>query len=461
MKIKLLFIAVFLLVGLSSCKKFLDAQPEKGKVLPKTLSDYEQFLNDILLSQPAYVHPEFMGDDLLFNIFTNPFTNRTSKSYTWQTNLLLETEDDNEWNTPYSYIYACNLVLDNLATATNGTDSERNRLKAEALVQRAYYHFNLANLYGKDYVLATASTDLAVPLMLKADLEAKVTRATVQQVYDQVITDLNTAISIPEFPDFGRNFIHPGKVAAMALLARVYLFKGDYSNALKFATDALAKRNTLLDWNTLSFSNPLRPSASTIINYQFAQSNVENIFTKTAGNTGIFTNFMISSDLLTVLGEKDLRYVYNFTRLTTTGAASPNPNPNYLNLVANFSIGVPEMMLIRAECLARSGDKDGAIFILNNLRLKRFKPVDYVPLTAINADDALRKVIEERRRELFYRGIRWFDLKRLNRDDRFKKTITHTVSAINYNLEPNSSLYILPIPPKVISINPLIIPNQR
>ncbi|ARS40306.1 hypothetical protein CA265_11835 [Sphingobacteriaceae bacterium GW460-11-11-14-LB5] len=461
MKIKLIILAILILTGFGSCKKYLDESPIKGKVVPKTLADYEEFLNDIILSQSGYIYPEFMTDDMLNSSITSVNTNRMSRSYTWQKELLLATDDDAEWNTPYNYIYICNLVLDNLQNAAQGTEETRNRLRAEALTQRAYYLFTVANLYGNDYVAATASTDLSVPIMLHGDLEAKATRATVQQVYDQVISDLQTAISIADFPDVGRNYVHPGKLASMALLARVYLFKGDYANALKCANDILAKKNTLFDWNSLSFSNPAKPTASTIVNNPLPQSNVENLYCKLVTNGGIFVRFMASSDLLTVLDTKDLRYVFNFTRLTSTGAASTSVNPDYLGTTPNYSIGVPEIMLIKAECLARAGDKDGAVAILNTLRIKRFKPADYVALTASSADDALAKVLTERRRELLYKGVRWFDLKRLNRDDRFKKTISRVIGSTTYTLEPNSPAYLLQIAPKIIDINPLIVQNRR
>lgn len=461
MKIKLMILAALILMGFGSCKKYLDANPVKGKVVPKTLADYEEFLNDIILSQSGYVYPEFMTDDMLNSTVTTATANRQSRAYTWQKDLLLATDDDSEWNTPYNYIYICNLVLDNLQTATNGTDQIRNRLKGEALTQRAYYLFTLANLYGKDYVAATASTDLSVPIMLHADLETIAKRATVQEVYDQVINDLQTAIAIADFPETGKNYIHPGKLASMALLARVYLFKGDYVNAQKYANDVLAKKSTLFDWNSLSFSNPAKPTAATIVNNPLPQNNVENIYSKLASSPNLFIRFMASSDLLTVLDTKDLRYVFTFTRLTSTGLPSASVNPDYLGTTPNFSIGVPEMMLIKAEGMARAGDKDGAVSILNALRVKRFKPADYVALSASSADDALDKVLSERRRELLYRGVRWFDLKRLNRDERFKKSISRVVGGQTYTLEPNSSRYVLQIAPKIIEINPLIVPNQR
>ena len=59
-----------------------------------------------------------------------------------------------------------------------------------------------------------------------------------------------------------------------------------------------------------------------------------------------------------------------------------------------------------------------------------------------------------------FKGMRWFDLKRLNKDPRFAKTVTHSYFEGTYTLEPNSPHYVLPFPLKVINANPLIEQNS-
>lgn len=459
MKLSNLSYLLLLLLAATGCSKFTDIKP-KGFLLPKTVDDYQGFMNDIVLANAGYINNEFMTDDIRYtdDFAASQSITRQGKSYFWDKEILRATEDDAEWNTPYNMIYYCNLVLDNIDAATNGTQEQKDLVKAEALVHRAYQHFNLANLYGRDYQAATASTNLAVPLMLKADLEAKSSRATVQEVYDKVITDLKAALNIAALPDFGRNYVHPGKAGVLAILARVYFFMGDYKTAAEYADAALAKNNTLLDYNSFKFTSATNPYSG-VTGRPAAELNPENLFSRTNSQSGIFRVFLIGETLHQVLGEKDLRFYFNFAYRTRAGAASAFPN--YLEAVPNFSIGVPEMMLIKAEYLARQGQANDAMTILNTLREKRFKPADYAALTASNADDALVKVLEERRRELFYHGVRWFDLKRLNRDDRFKLTITRTHPAKSATLEPNSPRYVLPIPPKVVDLNPNIKPNER
>ncbi|MNE17674.1 SusD family protein [compost metagenome] len=118
-------------------------------------------------------------------------------------------------------------------------------------------------------------------------------------------------------------------------------------------------------------------------------------------------------------------------------------------------------MLIKAECEARKGNTTTAADLLNTLRQKRFKPADYVALTASTNDEALQLVINERRRELFQKGLRWFDLKRLNKDEHFRKMLKRNYQGQEIVLEPTSNRYALPIPGKVILLNPKIEQNPR
>lgn len=130
----------------------------------------------------------------------------------------------------------------------------------------------------------------------------------------------------------------------------------------------------------------------------------------------------------------------------------------------NYSLTVAEMMLIKAECLARKGAGESSVALLNQLRQSRFKKADYTPLTVSPGEDALTLVLKERRRELFFHGgLRLFDLKRLNRDPRFKQDLTRVNSkdSVIATLPALSPRYLMPFTPKVIANNPAIIQNQR
>ncbi|MNY36523.1 SusD family protein [compost metagenome] len=119
------------------------------------------------------------------------------------------------------------------------------------------------------------------------------------------------------------------------------------------------------------------------------------------------------------------------------------------------------MMLISAESEARAGQIAPALKLLNDLRKKRFTAADYTDLTAANADDVLKLVIDERRRELFGKGLRWFDMRRLDSDSRFRKTYMRANTAGTYKLEAGSDIFVQQIPGKVRTLNPGILPNPR
>jgi starch-binding outer membrane protein, SusD/RagB family len=119
------------------------------------------------------------------------------------------------------------------------------------------------------------------------------------------------------------------------------------------------------------------------------------------------------------------------------------------------------MMLIKAESSARNGNYQDAIAILNTLRKKRFTPSDYKDLTSSNKEDALKLILDERRRELFGRGYRWFDQKRLNKESAYAETVTRVFKGVTYTLVPNDNHYVYAIAEKYINLNPEIEQNPR
>ncbi len=92
--------------------------------------------------------------------------------------------------------------------------------------------------------------------------------------------------------------------------------------------------------------------------------------------------------------------------------------------------------------------------MLNTLRKFRFRPADYADLSAATNEEALQLVIDERRREFFGTGLRWFDQRRLNKDPQFAETRTRTFKNTIYTLEPNSDAYVFPLANLLIAQNP-------
>lgn len=439
----------------TSCRNYVEI-PAVGVRALKYTTDYQNLLNNTSALEYAYSFPQLSSDDVGIEntTYQNTFTTATASvqlvsTYTWApTRYLTDVESDIDWERFYQQIMICNNVTDGVMSSEGGTVTQKNAIYALALVHRAYAYLNLINLYATPYNSSTASTDPGVPLLTTADLFASLKRAPVADVYAQIINDLTTAL--PNLPDLPTYNSDPSKAAAYAILAEAALEMRNFTNAGTYATKALALQSTLIDLNTYASAPATLPKKL---------FDPETIFSKLI-NGSSFNTVTLSSDLLTLLGTKDLRYTL-FTGLNSGTSAYGRSyyRQNYTGQGIYVGPSVPEMMLIKAESSARANDAATAINLLNTLRKKRFKPADYADLTATTAADALTQVINERRRELFGRGFRWFDMRRLNQDAAFANTYTRVFKGVTYTLAPNSPRYTYQIDNKYILLNPEIVQN--
>lgn len=467
---------LLMILSFSGCKKFLDVkQNTNTNTNPHLVTDFEQMLNNASLASPNYLLADLMSDDImlsdnLLSTYSNTFY---VKAYQWWSTNWDAAESDPMYNNAYQMVLQCNIILSRLSSAPDGTPAQKNIIRAQAKINRAYYYFQLANLYGKGYDPATAAQDLSIPLVLSPDASLLPARSTVQQVYALILQDLQDAVKTVDLPDFGTDVIHPGRAAALALQARVYLFMANYEQAMVSADAALQIKSTLLDYNSFSHTNGIDPSGGVKnkpLSLKDETNNPETLLARISEDftfySIFYTTLSISNELMTLYGNTDLRFVYNFVP-GTQGTAPTYFVYNDLKsgMVFNYGIGVPEMLLIKAECLARQRETGSALAQLELIRKFRYKPADYAPLANNGIDDVLRQVFEERRKELFlHGGLRLFDLKRLNLDPRFRKEIVRISSDDGHiiaKLEPESPSYVLPFAPQIITTNPSIIQNPR
>ncbi|WP_316837192.1 RagB/SusD family nutrient uptake outer membrane protein [Pedobacter nutrimenti] len=475
-----LFCLIVVIMLGAGCKKFLDVNPStNAQVSPRSAKDFEQILNNSALATPNYLVADLMGDDIMLGdaLATLDPSAYNTKAYNWDATVWGAADVDFMYDNSYRMILQMNIVVDNIDKADSGTVQRKNIIRAQAKINRAYYYFQLVNLYGNGYQAATAGTDLGVPLVLHAGASMETKRTTVQTVYDQILLDLQDAVNNTDLPDFGVDVIHPGRAAALAMQARAYLYMGNYEKALAAATLALNIKSTLLDYNKFSFVSSYYPSYG-INNKPFTLkdqvNNPEVLFarvcTEIAFKNKYSTSPWISDDLAALFGPSDLRFIFNFPPNDYGQDVSRLKYFLYNNrstMMFDYNIGVPEMMLIKAECLARQANADvaGALTLLNQLRKYRFTPAKYVPLTGTDATAVLKLVLDERRRELFqHGGIRIFDLKRLNTDSRFKVDLTRVSDVsgkVIATLPAGSPRYLVPFAPMIIANNPSIIQNNR
>ncbi|MCZ4224833.1 RagB/SusD family nutrient uptake outer membrane protein [Pedobacter rhodius] len=440
---KIFFISILLTISFSflSCQKeFLAKKPDKAVLVPATLEDFNALMDNLTIFNTGTALQEISADDFQVTDATAAsFTTTIQKnSYTWATDIY-ENQPCSDWNIPYQQVFYANVILDGLETVKQDAASSANwnAVKGNALFHRAFAFYNLVQLFAKGYDKSTANTDLGIPIRLTADVNQKVGRGSVQQVYDQVLKDLLDAEKLLPVQTAYKS--RPSRAAVNALLARIYLNMENYEQAKNYAASALALNRSLLDYNKLSLTaiNPF-PSSP-------ANDNPEIIFYEKLISYGFTssTRTTVADDLYQLYASKDLRKSIFFA-----GSGPYYVKGRYTGsrLQLFGGLTVDEMYLIHAECLARSGNFADAINELNTLLVTRWVKGTYTPLVAANADEALNIVLQERRKELAFRGLRWGDLKRLNKDQRFAKKISRMVSGTLYTLAPGDKRYVLPIP---------------
>lgn len=455
MKQLLYILTAITVISTTACRKYVEIPAENTRALKYT-RDYQALLNNSYLQlEKSYFYPLFASDEV-WTADGSPWQSgniNITNSYSWQPKIWGEQQEDNDWVDLYKSMFVVNTVTDEVMGSTEGTEAEKKRIFAEALVHRAFLYYTLVNIYAKQYDAATAATDPGVPILLKPDLFASLNRVPVAKVYEQIMKDLQDAL--PELPNLPEINTAPSKAAVFAMMARVHLHKREFADAGRFADSALKLKNSLIDLN-----------AHVSATYPTKTNDAEIIFSKAIHS--FVSSLPLHQETLDLFDSTvDLRFSL-FTRFGTQIAGSNFVNRGYFkHRLVNQGIytgpGVPEMMLIKAESEARAGNAGNAVTILNTLRKKRYTPAGYYDLAAATPQEALVHVINERRRELIGTGNRWFDQRRLQKDTdyNFVKTVIRPFKGTTYTLEPGSARYVFAIADKYIRLNPEIEQNPR
>ncbi|WP_316758612.1 RagB/SusD family nutrient uptake outer membrane protein [Pedobacter aquatilis] len=448
MKIKILMliagIAVLLISNLS-CKKYLELKSDARLVVPETLNDFQGILDDAalmnFLRSPSF--GETSSDDYFWPEATiNAASDLTRDTYFWRQ---VDYRYQNDWSEAYLAIYNTNLCLEGLGGVERIPANSKvwDNIKGSALFYRSFYFFALTMQFGKAYDVNTSGLDLGIVLRLQSDFNVPSTRSSVQDCLERVISDAADAVQyLPELP---LNTTRPSKVAAYALLSRVYLYMRDYPNALKFSDECLKLQATLMDFN----GDP--DVLGLDITVPFRRFNKETIFyAEMFPGMGLHAPSLarVDSTLYSSYNVNDLRRRAYFR---VNGGNQVFKGSYASNAFTLFSgLAVDEIYLTRAESRAWTGDIPGAMADLNLLLKTRWRnAVTYLPLTATSREEALLKVRTERRKELLMRNLRWADIKRLNKEGaniipaRFYK-------GQFYRLEVDAPYYALPLPVDII-----------
>lgn len=442
--VSLIVLGFFLLLA-SGCEKFLDEKSDKALAVPATLQDLQALLDDYSSVSSGGDESQLSSDDYYITGDTWSSLGYESERlmYIWNPEISQVDRASTGWYKGYRGIYYCNTVLEKLTTVKRDTYNslEWDHIKGQACFFRGLRYLEMAIVWAPAYNALTAEKDLGLPLRLSSDFNLPSRRESVQETYKQIIVDLKA--SVPLLPVQPLSTYRPSRPAAYALLARTFLAMGDYDQAYLYADSSLRVKSELLDYNTLNAA----------ANYPVVRtSNKEILLLRgfPASEPLDVTLAKIVPDLYSSYAGSDLRKIIFFR---TNSDGSIRFKGSYQGSSGYFAgIATDEVYLMRAECLARQGKVQEAMADLNRLLEKRWKTGTFIPLTASDKETALALILAERRKELLMRGIRWMDLKRLNKEGA-GITISRSINNTVYTLPPNDPRYDLPIPEDVIRIS--------
>jgi len=333
------------------------------------------------------------------------------------------------WSSAYKTIYSANAMLEGIAASKSPDlhDNVRTELIAESKFIRAFSYLYLVSLFGD------------VPKVLTTDFNktALLPRAPQKEIYDLIVQDLKDAqAALPadysNAPNGQR--IIPNKWAATALLARVYLYEGDYANAAAQATAVInnGQYSLVSDPNKVFLTN----SKEAIWQLQqdvhitsLGNATIEGaeFIPNTNRHTGLIYVFL-TDQLMNSFepGDKRRQSWVDTTNSTIYGGARDiyYYPVKYKTGSDNYVIGgapteyymvlrLAEQYLIRAEAEYRgaNGGQAAAIADLNVIRTRA--GLANLP-NSLSPDQLLKAVAHERQIELFCEwGHRWLDLRRL------------------------------------------------
>jgi hypothetical protein len=441
------------------CKKHMPEDEPIQPFDPKTIEDCNYYLTGGIYTQAV---PELSSMDHIINdsatrhILLSPID---FKAYYWDRNIFKGIADVDDWEVPYRRIRDYNFITDKMNTIPV-TDSNRvqwNYLHGRVLFLRSYALLNLVQVFATYYNSATAANTPGIPLD-GYQITKKSYRTNLQAIYDMITDSLQA--SIPLLPmliattDTYRSI--PTKQAAYALLARLYLNIADYPKAGVYADSSLKIYSQLINYNQLDTLQNLT---------KYFPANPEILLNSTFPSTGFqqlrdTTSYItVNPDLYNLYAANDLRRTVCYYR-TGEGTYHLRNSP-YSDYSTNFFTGLTtaEMYLIRAEAAARAGMVNEALQDLNILLAQRYKTGSFAPVNVYSATEAIQVILQERRKELAFRGLYWQDIKRLNAAGAGIK-LQRVFRSTTYVLEPNSPLYTFPFPDSAI-LNSTMQQNPR
>lgn len=476
-------------ITLTSCDDFLDVQPSNSSNAEgaiATVADAQVAMNGIMssMTSSSYYGRNFIlygdakggdltiysagrGNDALYSFNHSA----TSSSYS------------GFWSRGYDCILQVNNLINNIEQCeAAGSEEDFSYVKGQALTLRALFYFDLVRLYGLPYNYDSSSYGVPdVTEVLSAD--AQPTRATVAQNYSRIISDLEEGASLME-SDKSKQEGFVGYYANLALQARAKLYMENYDGALAAAKEIIdsnvyslySNSEWVSSWSQQYGSESIFELTMTVEESDLGSSSLGYYLIRYRQLTNAQGWFLASDYFLNRLGEDptDVRwgvmdndeYWYD-TEIERHGACykyiggtSLAGDGKATNTAVNIKIiRLSEIYLIAAEAAlhASNADADAAATYLNAIRCRA---PQLAPATASTITDDM--ILDERSKELFAEGHRFFDMMRMNRTIEFNDDFQDVpISQREKTIDRTFSKIILPIPQDEINANPAIASQQN
>ena len=442
------------MIGFTSCDDFLDITPT-GKVIAKTGKEYRALL--------TYEYKNFPEDRGLATLRSDEMTLSKASTSTedydsyfdiWAWNDLNQqsTTASFGWRRYYHAIYIANYITENQNKITEATQDEISQLVGEAYMMRAYCHFLLVNLYADAYTHCNPATTRGIPLSLEANVNNVLTCSSVEQVYQQVIADIKEAKTRLKVAAWDEGYTYRfNQISADALLARVYLYKGDWQDALAEAKVVMEKHGDLEDLTDSKVLPNYYKSVESIVA-------LEQVMTSGYVKMGVPSKALVDT-YRTGDKRKALYFKAQTASVYSLIKYGDKGNDGY-----RCSFRSAEAYLIAAEAAAQNAADNAAAddanlvearTYLKALMAKRYAQAKYTQYAAeldtMQKADLLKAIYNERTCELAFEGHRWFDLRRTTRPQ-----LSKTYGENSYVLEANDSRYTLRFPIEAVEANPNI-----
>ncbi|MGZ3755602.1 MAG: RagB/SusD family nutrient uptake outer membrane protein [Mucilaginibacter sp.] len=430
-KNKIIYLLLACALVVTSCKKsFLNEVPpnavtvQNSILTPSAMADAVNGMYNDMKSYTLYDRDvPVLGDLLADNIYVN-VTN--SGRYLSENNyqfISTSGEAADIYNQSYISILQANRIIYEGKKLPASNDV--NQLLGEAYAARGLLYLNLVNWFATPFTV-NPNAD-GVPLITSPEYVTGIynpARATVTAVYAKIISDLDSAYAI--MPTTGTtlhatNSDFIAKYAAKAIESRAYLYKGDYANALTAANIVISGGGYTLAPTATAFSafwasptaTPSKLETIFELNQNASSSNGINGLDDIYSQAG-YGDLQCTTDLYNAYTATDMRrsLILNGTR-GGLQAYIVNKFPNYTNTDKDETkiIRYAEVILTAAESYARTGDETNAKIQLNTLA--KLRDPSFAGYTSTGAQ-LITDILNERRKELAFEGLRFFDFTRLN-----------------------------------------------